>query len=128
MDNNKGNSNWKLILGLATGAAAGWWLNSTKGRQWRKNTSEALSETGTQLNEQARIQLEKAQSSLETTIDKSREYIDELSQNVKGKIDEFRHTAKDKVDDAETSFEKGAQKAKAKLNKKATQANNALKN
>ena len=128
MDNNKSNSNWKIILGLAAGAAAGWWLNSDKGRKWRKDTSEALSETGTKFNEQARIQLENAQASLEQTIEKSREYVDSMSNAVKGKIDEFRTTAKEKVEEVESAYEKGTRKAKAKLNRKASKVDNALEN
>ncbi len=128
MNNNKSNSNWKLILGLAAGAAAGWWLNSDKGRKWRRDTSEAMSETGTKLNEQARVQLEAAQESLEQTIDKSREYLDSMSQTVKSKIDEFKSTAKGKVEEVESAYEKGTRKAKAKLNKKAAAVDNALKN
>ncbi len=128
MDNNKSNSNWKIILGLAAGAAAGWWLNSDKGRKWRKDTSEAMSETGTKLNEQAKVQLENAQASLEQTIEKSREYLDSMSTAVREKMDEFKSTAKEKVEEVENAYEKGVSKAKAKLNKKASKVDNALEN
>ena len=86
--NKKGNSNWKLFLGLAAGAAAGWWLNSNKGRQWRKSTSDWAQEKGEVLNEQVTQKMEQVKEDLKKNVDQTKEYVQQIGEKTQKVVNE----------------------------------------
>ena len=49
-NNNKSGSGIALVIGALAGAAAGYWLNTTEGKLWRKRTSQQAKEFSNDLN------------------------------------------------------------------------------
>ena len=139
MSNQSNNSNWKLIAGLAGGAALGWWLNTDKGRAFRKETSEKLNEFGNVVSETTQREYANAAENVKTAIETSKEtlnntleagktYATSLAETAKSKLNTGADQAEEVIDEAESAFDRGARKAKNVINKKAALAQNVVSN
>jgi len=139
MSNQNSNNNWKLIAGLAGGAALGWWLNTDKGRAFRKDANVKLNEFGNTVSTEAQRQyeaaaesmksgLESGKKSLNQTIETGKIYAERISETAKAKLNNASNTAENKLEHAETAFQKGANKAKANINAQAAKAQKIITN
>ncbi len=109
MDTSERNKKGLLFLaGIAAGVTAGYWLNSDKGRKWRKSRTEELNNFGSNVSERASESIDQMKENLSTVVDKAKEGI---------------HTAagkgKEVMEKVEKNFEKGADTAKKKIEKRA---------
>jgi hypothetical protein len=133
MSNQSNNSNWKLIAGLAGGAALGWWLNTDKGREFRKETSAKLNEFGNVVSETTQREyanaaenvksaIESSKKTLNNTLETGKGYAASIAETAKSKLNTGASQAEEVIDDAESAFDRGARKAKIVINKKAALA------
>ena len=67
-----------FLLGIAAGAAAGWYLNSENGRRFRKRSADTISDWR-----------ETAASNAQQLVEKSRDYADDLA----SRLDEYANNA-----------------------------------
>jgi len=111
MSNSKKNSGL-FWLGLVAGAAAGYWLNSDRGRRFQKDTADKAKEYGSQIKETSQQQIEQLSSNVNQWIEQGQTYANDIQSVMKDKINTASSKAKTVVNDAETSFQKGARKAK----------------
>lgn len=150
MSNQSNNNNWKLLVGLAGGAALGWWLNTDKGREFRKNTGEKLNEFGNTVSETTQRQyanaaenvksaietgkeglnntLETGKKSLNETLEVGKTYATSIAETAKSKLNIEVNQVEDVIDEAESAFDRGARKAQATISKKAVLAQEVVSN
>ena len=110
------NSGWKFWVGLAAGIAAGWYLNSEEGRQWRRQTAERLNEWTDEVNEIAQKEANQLSARASESLEKSKEYADTTRDKLKRKVKDASKSAEELIDKTEESFEKAADWANKKLN------------
>jgi gas vesicle protein len=127
-DNKNQNSNWKIFLGLAAGAAAGYWLNSNRGRQWRKKNAEWVSETTQNLEEQAKNQFENVKEGVSHIVENARDYASTVGEKAKSQLVDYLDTAEEKMDEAESAVEKGAKIAKRKMSENTAKIKQTIEN
>lgn len=113
-----------FFIGLAAGAAAGWWLNSNQGRRWRKDTAERIEETGHQLQERASEQLENVKTGFNTALESGREYATEMGSTVKEKFTRGSKQVDHRLEQVEDAFEEGVRRARQRLREEAEKIEN----
>ncbi|MEN0047963.1 MAG: YtxH domain-containing protein [Bacteroidota bacterium] len=99
-------------LGLIAGAAAGYWLNSDRGRKFQQDTAEKAKEYGSQIKETSQQQMEQLSNNVNKWIEQGQSYASDIQTVMKERINTASSKAKTVVNDAESSFQKGARKAK----------------
>lgn len=85
------NSGFGFLLGALAGAAAGYWLNTTKGKLWRKQAMASAEE-------------------LSSSID-----LEKYKETAKQKVDEYSNLAKQKADEYAGLVQKEAEYLKSKV-------------
>jgi gas vesicle protein len=75
-----------FILGLAAGAAAGWYLNSDRGRKVRRESAEAIGEWS-----------EKAAENAQQFVDKSKSYAEDLASKFQRNAQDAQEMAEDMI-------------------------------
>lgn len=120
-NNNESNhSGWIFLAGLATGAVVGYLLNSDKGREIRTDAATKAMEYGEQARTMAQDKWSTVASTVNSIVEKGKSYAADVSSKLQERINSTSSSAQDAVDQAETSFQKGANKAKARVNELAT--------
>ena len=107
MNRNKKSTGIKFLLGLAAGVAAGYWLNTNQGREWRSKVSEKMNTWGEELG-----------TGLQQTISKSQDLAADAEKAIKDKVDTLSSKTKNLAEDLESSFQKGSNKAKKEIESK----------
>lgn len=127
---SKGNNNdsFKFIAGIVAGAAIGFWLNSNKGRKWRSDTTEVVTDYSQQIGEQASARYGQAKESLHAAVETGNEYVSTAKDNLKTGMDQIADTAKSAMSKTEDAFQKGAAKAKAAIEKQTKKAEDIVEN
>ena len=110
MGANKGGF-LSFLVGAAAGMAAGFWLNSERGRDWRKEAVARAQSKGADLKAKADEAVEKFGERISETADKLRDKAAETVKDLKGK---YRDKLKRKNTSRE-AFEAGSQRAKERL-------------
>jgi len=112
MSNNQHNNNTNTFLflaGIAAGAAAGYWLNTQKGKELRQTAYEKSLEYADTVKlksgEITEIVKEKATSAIEAA--------SSVASNVES-------TIKDTISSTSDQFQRGVDKAKSKVNNRTT--------
>lgn len=113
---NKRKNRLAVALGVVAGAAAGWWLNSDRGRKFRKDTAEKAVEVGNQVGDTAREQISNVSENLKNLAGQGKETIAKAGDAIKNGISNLASSASDQVDSGENALKNGADKAKNKLN------------
>jgi gas vesicle protein len=120
-NNNESNtSGWIFLAGLATGAVVGYLLNTDKGRQLRTEAATKAVEYGEQARTVAQDKWSSASSTVNSIVEKGKAYAADVSSKLQERLSSATATAKQTADEAESSFQKGANKAKARVNELAT--------
>lgn len=142
MANRKNNTGLAMIIGAAAGVAAGLWLNTTKGKLWRKKVSEQAKDASQVANEYAQT----AKGTVNEYSAKAKEQVNHISStvkteasNLKGKANEYVQQGKDALKKQASSFEnktasnnateairEGVEKAKQRLQSLDAQVDNSL--
>ncbi|MCB0643680.1 MAG: YtxH domain-containing protein [Phaeodactylibacter sp.] len=115
MENRKRNNALLLALGAAAGAAAGWWLNTDKGRRFRKDSAEKINRWGEEMSEKASEKVADIKDGVQQTLSKGQDLVSQAGDAIKSKINVFANSAADTVDEAEKKFQNGVQKAKNEM-------------
>lgn len=116
-NNNESNhSGWIFLAGLATGAVVGYLINSDKGRQMRHEAAVKANEYSEEARHYAQDSWSSATSTVNSIIEKGKAYAADVSARLQEKISSASNTAQESVDEAESSFQKGAKKAKNRVN------------
>lgn len=125
MDKQERNrSGFAFLFGIAAGAAAGYWLNSNQGRQWRRDTSSKLEETGSQLQEKARQQVEHVKEGFNSALESGREYAGNIESTIKEKISRGSKEIDRNFSQVENAFEEGVRRARQRLQEEASRIEN----
>ncbi len=119
-NNESNNSGWIFLAGLATGAVVGYLLNSDKGREIRTDAATKAMEYGEQARTVAQDKWSTVASTVNSIVEKGKSYASDVSAKLNERINSASSSAQDAVDQAETSFQKGANKAKSRVNELAT--------
>lgn len=115
-NNESNNSGWIFLAGLATGAVVGYLLNTDKGRQIRSDAAQKAVEYGEQARTIAQKSWETTSETVNSILGKGKEYASEVSSKLQERIGSASQSAKEAVEGAETAFQKGANKAKSRVN------------
>lgn len=92
MSKGKKVSGLGVLFGAAVGLAAGYWLNTEKGKIWRKKSTEDFNKWTSEQQEVLNEQYENLKSSTEEVLKKGEAYIQEAEVKFKEKIN---HAAKE---------------------------------
>ncbi len=128
----KGTSGFAILLSAAAGAVAGYWLNTTEGKLWRKKTMEQAEELSKDLKKRAGEFTEVVEEEVGYFTDSAKTTFDDLGKQAKRTADQlkkegerFVQEAKDAMDNTQTesdeslkaAFQEGVDKAKKKMSK-----------
>lgn len=128
-NNNSNNNNTSLFwLGLALGAAAGYVLNSDKGREFQREATVQAKVYGSQIKETSQQQIDTLSTNVNKWIEQGQSYAKDLQTMAKERIDNIASSTKSNVDNTESSFQKGARKAQANIEAQKEQVDSALEN
>ncbi|MEM8527392.1 MAG: YtxH domain-containing protein [Bacteroidota bacterium] len=125
---NQRRNNGLFWLGLVAGAAAGYWLNSDKGRKFQQDTADRAKVYGSQIKENSQQQIEQLSSNVNKWIEQGQSYASDLQTVMKDKINTASAKAKTVVNNTESSFQKGARKAKEAVRGQKKQLKNSVEN
>lgn len=114
MDRKKKNR-IAIALGVITGAAAGWWLNSERGRKFRQDTADKAVDVSKQIGDSAKEQLSNLSDNLTDMAGQSKETVAKASERIKDGVNQLANQATTQVENGEDAFKKGADQAKSKL-------------
>jgi hypothetical protein len=109
------NSGWKFWFGLACGIAAGYYLNTEKGRQLRRDTSERVNQWSQDVSERARTGYENFSTKAGEALERSKNYADRTRSTLKDKIHQAANAVENLVDRTEEGYERAADWAANKL-------------
>lgn len=115
---SRSNKGLAFLIGAAAGAVVTYFLTTDEGKAWRKETTKRAGEFGQRLSSQAQEQLGHFSDSLDNTVQKGKEYAEEIGTTMKSTIDDLSSNAKSTVEKVESSFQRGMRKAKAEINKR----------
>lgn len=118
-----------LGIGLIAGGALGLYLNSDKGRKVRKDVSNRVNEFGDkasaiarekadQISEMARQKANQFTDGVAHTVDRSRQWVDEVSGRIVDRMTHVEEEAEELVEEAESRIKSGIGKARSKIEKK----------
>lgn len=122
MKERKNNNGLLLLLGMAAGAAAGFYLNSDKGRTMRRKTGEQINRWGDDWSDRARNGMSQLSSTVNSAVDRSKEYLEDVGDNVRSRLDNIYQKTESMT---ETN---GLQKAKKRIQKRLRQLEEAVEN
>lgn len=111
-------------LGLVAGAAIGYWLNSEKGKAFRKDMATLVGEYSDELSVVARENALKLSSNLSTAMEGGQNWVSGAKGKVKTSIHELADTAEHTVDDVADKLETGLEKARRKVEENAAKLDN----
>ena len=127
--NNRGGGGlFTFLVGIAAGAAAGYYLSTEEGRRMRERLGERTQTLTNEAGTYARQTTERVNENLQTALDQSREKVNEFTETVKHRVDELSSTAKSQLDRTSNSFQEGIERGKAKLDKQKAEIENLVKN
>ena len=104
------NNRALLLIGAAAGAAVGYFLNTEKGKQLRKDATITAQKYGNQIQQQSQQTLAQTHDSVNTYLEKGKSQLNILQQK-----------AKEAVDDIATNLQGTANDAQNALNQKSKQ-------
>ena len=102
-------------LGLLTGAAIGFWLNSEKGKAFRADVSKVAGEYSEELSAIAKENARKLSSNLSTAMEDGQNWLSSTKGQVKTSIHELADTAEHTVDEVAEKLETGLEKARQRV-------------
>lgn len=107
-----------FLLGVAAGAAAGYYINSEEGKKVRRQAADRVNEFGQEVETRARDQFDQFSSNLNEAVDRSKHYADDVSSNLKSRIDALASRSGKNLKNAEKAYEANMEKAKRKIRKR----------
>ncbi|MFK8056095.1 MAG: YtxH domain-containing protein [Saprospiraceae bacterium] len=113
--NSKGGL-FTFLVGIAAGAAAGYYLSTEEGRRMREKLSERTGEFTDEASRYAKEKSEKVNHNLNEAMEQGRHYVNDLTDTVKHKVDEYGSVAREKMDQTSSAFQEGVSRGKTKLN------------
>ena len=112
--NDQKNKTWIGLafgFGILAGGALGLYLNSDRGRKFRKEASKQVNEFGEKASVVAREKAHQFTDGVAHTVERSRQWVDEVSDRIVERMKHAEETAEDIVED-------GMKKAKRTIAKK----------
>lgn len=111
-------------LGLVAGAAIGYWLNSEKGKAFRKDMATMAGEYSDELSVVARENALKLSNNLSSAMEGGQSWVGDAKGKVKTSIHELADTAEHTVDDVADKLETGLEKARRRVQENAAKLEN----
>ncbi len=111
-------------LGLIAGAALGYWLNSEKGKAFRKDVATMVGEYSDELSVMARENALKLSGNLSTAMEDGQHWVSGAKGKLKTSIHELADTAEHTVDDVADKLETGLEKARRRVEENASKLEN----
>ena len=126
MNNSRRNGGglFTFIVGIAAGAAAGYYLSTEEGRRVRERLQSRSNDFAGEASTYARQTGTKVNANLNTALDQSRSYVNDLTANVKSKVDEISTNARQQIDRTNSAFSEGVARGKEKLNQQKAEIDN----
>ena len=125
---NGGSGLFTFLLGVAAGAAAGYYLSTEEGRRMRERLAERSSAWAEEAQNYAKQTSERVNSSINTAMEQGRSYVDDLSKEVRTRVDQFSTQAREQVDRTQSAFQEGVARGKAKIDEQKAEIDNLVKN
>lgn len=102
------------MLGVAVGAAAGYYANSDEGRKVRRETGDRLNEFGNEMSDSAKAQMDQLSENMNRAVGRSRHYVDDVSATLKNRINTLAKASENRtnreMDKAKRKIRKGIRK------------------
>ena len=124
----KKNTGFALLFGMAAGAALGWWLNSDRGRAWRRNAADTVSDYSTQVSQKAAEGVEVAKETVSQAVEKGKVYADNVSEVLKEKATTYAENATNVVEKTGDALKEGAEKARQKIRNQEAKIDKVIEN
>ncbi len=110
-----------FLLGVAVGAAAGYYANSDEGRKVRRETGDRLNEFGNEMSTSAKEQMNQLSENMNRAVGRSRHYVDDVSATLKNRINSLAKASEEKtnreMDKAKRKIRKGIRRLEEILEK-----------
>ena len=126
--NKSGGGLFTFIVGIAAGAAAGYYLSTEEGRRMRSKLSERTQELTSDASVYARETSTKVQENVNAAVDQSRVYVNDLSETVKSRVEDLTESAKAKAKTTSNSFQDGINRGRAKLDQQKAEIEDLVQN
>lgn len=114
---NKGGGFFTFLVGIAAGAAAGYYLSTEEGRRMRERLGDKSRTLSNDAATFAKDTSAKVNDNLQTALEQSRTAVNDLTATVKTRIDDYSTNVRQQVDKTSTSFQEGIERGRAKLEK-----------
>ncbi|MCO6491166.1 MAG: YtxH domain-containing protein [Phaeodactylibacter sp.] len=111
-------------LGLIAGAAIGYWLNTEKGKAFRKDVATMAGEYSDELSALAKENALRLSDNLATAMKDGQSWVSGARGTLKNSIHELANTAEHKVDDLAEKLETGLGKAREKVKENTSRLEN----
>lgn len=112
-----------FLLGVAVGAAAGYYANSDEGRKARREAGGKLNDFSNEMTDSARVQVEQLTDNVNRAMDRSKHYVDDISTDLANRINALAKnsgSSNKEMQKAKRKIRKGIQKLEAILEKEIT--------
>ncbi len=86
-----------FLLGVAVGAAAGYYANSDEGRQVRRETGDKLNEFGNEMSTSAKEQMDQLSQNMNRAVDRSKHYVDDVGSTLKSRINTLAKASEERT-------------------------------
>ncbi len=114
-NNNSGGGLFTFLVGIAAGAAAGYYLSTEEGRRMRTRLAERTQELRSEATQYARTTSERVNENLGKAVNQGKSYVNDLTETVKTRVDDLNTSARQTMDKTSGSFQEGIARGKAKL-------------
>ncbi|MEM9887761.1 MAG: hypothetical protein AAF849_17840 [Bacteroidota bacterium] len=114
--NSQRSNAWKFWLGIAAGAAAGYYLNSDEGRRARRQAVTKANEYGTQIQEKAQVTYQQAAENVNGVLEKGKEQAGRFQKQAKSTINQVSSSLKSTVDASTKAVKKSVKEGQEKIN------------
>ena len=121
---NMSNNRRLFGLGLLTGAAVGYWLNTEKGKAFRRDIAQTVGEYSDELSAMAKENATRLSGNLSTAMESSQNWVSGTKGKLKNSIHDLADTAEHTVDDVAEKLETGLENARRRVQENAAKLEN----
>ncbi|MCB0562047.1 MAG: YtxH domain-containing protein [Phaeodactylibacter sp.] len=111
-------------FGILTGAAIGYWLNTDKGKAFRKDVATMVGEYSDEISALAKDNALKLGSNFSTAMEDGQTWVSGAKGKLKTSIHELADTVDHTVDEVAEKLETGLEKARKKVNENTARLEN----
>ena len=102
-------------LGLLAGAAIGYWLNTEKGKAFRKDVAQTIGDYSEEISAMAKENASRLSGDLATAMEDGQNWVSGTKGKLKTSIHDLAESAEQAIDQAGEKLEEGLKKARKKV-------------